>query len=116
MEEVKETIRKLEVKLELIQKISEEISAEALNESKVLELEDKSGERKYAKSKADQCADEFLSEKMSYVLGKVTKNENGDEEFVKIKIDGACVRTLEEDANYDPEAEAEAAAPTKKKR
>ena len=104
LEEVKETIKKLDDKLKLIQTSMDEFAEEAKLE-KVLDLEDKSGERKYAKTKADQYANEFLSEKMTYVLGKIIRNEQEEEEFKEVKIDGACVRTLEEDANYDPEAE-----------
>lgn len=110
LEEVKKTIQKLEDKLTLIQTTIDNLAEEAKAE-KVLELEDKSGERKYAKTKSDQYATEFLSEKMSYVLGKVVKNEEDEEEFQALKIDGGWVRTLEEDDNYDPEAEA---ADTKK--
>lgn len=70
----------------------------------MLDLEDKSGDRKFTKTKADQYANTFLSEKMPYVLGKIVKNEQDEEEFKNVKIDGACVRTLEEDANYTEEA------------
>ena len=87
LEEVKKTIQKLEDKLTLIQTTIDNLAEEAKAE-KVLELEDKSGERKYAKTKSDQYATEFLSEKMSYVLGKVVKNEEDEEEFQALKIDG----------------------------
>jgi hypothetical protein len=89
MEEVRQTIKKLEEKLAFIHKTAEELAVETVNDTKVLDLEDRTGDRKYAKTKADQYANEFLSEKMSYVLGKVIKNEQGEEEFKEIKIDGA---------------------------
>lgn len=104
MEEVKDKITKLEAKLELIQKTTDRLAEEA-KADKVLDLEDKNGERKYVKTKADQYANTFLSEKMSYVLGKIVKNEQDEDEFKDVKIDGACVRTLEEDANYVEEAQ-----------
>jgi hypothetical protein len=44
---------------------------------------------------------------MTYTLGKIIKNEQEEEEFKDIKIDGAWVRTLEEDANYVEEATTE---------
>lgn len=80
---------------------------------KVLDLEDKSGDRKFVKTKADLYANTFLTEKMSYVLGKIEKTENDDEEFKKINIDGAWVRTLEEDAAYEEELANQAADPKK---
>lgn len=110
LDEVLETISKLEAKLEKIKSEQDLLQEEAKGE-KVLELQDINGERKYAKTKSDQYSTEFLSEKMVYILGKVIKNEQEEEEFQEIKIDGAWVRTLEEDANFDPEAEA---ADTKK--
>lgn len=106
MEEVKDKITKLEAKLELIQKTADRLAEEA-KADKVLDLEDKNGERKYVKTKADQYANTFLSEKMSYVLGKIVKNEQDEDEFKDVKIDGACVRTLEEDVNYVEEAQSD---------
>lgn len=88
LDQVKDTIKKLEDKLALIQTSQEKLLEEA-KVDKVLDLEDKSGERKYAKTKADLYANTFLSEKMSYTLGMVTKNEQDEEEFKDIVIDGA---------------------------
>jgi len=105
LEEVKTTIQKLEQKLALISDSITQMGEEAKTE-KVLDLQDVNGDRKYAKTKIGQYATEFLSEKMVYSLGKVVKNEQDEEEFRRVKVDGAWVRTLEEDANYDPEEEA----------
>ena len=41
------------------------------------------------KTKADLYANTFLTEKMSYILGKLVKKENDEEEFALVKIDGA---------------------------
>ena len=88
LEEVRGTIQKLDDKLSLIDKTMDQLSEEA-KADKVLDLEDKNGERKFAKTKADLYANTFLTEKMSYVFGKVVKTDNDEEEFQKIKIDGA---------------------------
>jgi hypothetical protein len=88
LEEVRDTIKKLDDKLQLIQQTMEKYVEEAKQE-KVLDLQDKNGDRKYTKTKADSYASEFLTEKMSYVLGKVVKNEQEEEEFKEVKIDGA---------------------------
>lgn len=87
LEEVKATIAKLETKLDLIQKTSEVLIEEAKVE-KVLDLQDKAGDRKYVKTKAELYANTFLTDKMSYVLGKVV-NKDDDEEVQLVKIDGA---------------------------
>lgn len=88
LEEVKATIEKLQHKLELIQKTTDDLTEEAKLE-KSLDLQDKSGDRKFMKTKAEQYANTFLSEKMTYTLGKLNKKENDEEEFVLIKIDRA---------------------------
>ena len=72
----------------------------------------------------DQIAQEQLTTLKAYVLAKVTKKADGEEEVENIVIDGACIRTPEEDivwAERQKELEAEAAkgakgkAPPKKK-
>jgi DNA-binding protein YbaB len=39
------------------------------------------------KTKAEQYANEFLTEKMSYQLGKIVKTETGEERVDEVKID-----------------------------
>ena len=89
MEEVRDCIKKIEEKIELIKKNVEELLTEAAEE-KVLDLEDKAGDRKYLlKTKSDLYANTILTGKMPYVLGKVVTGENDEEEFRSIVIDGA---------------------------
>ena len=72
----------------------------------------------------DQTAIDLLRDRKAYVLAKVVKNEQDEEVVENIVIDGACIRTPEEDivwAEKQKELEAEAAkgakgkAPAKKK-
>jgi len=68
----------------------------------VFDLVDKTGERKFTKTKLDTIANTFLSDKGSYYLVKVTPPEpNETEEKVElVQLDGAPIRTIEEDATY----------------
>lgn len=102
LEEVKATIEKLQHKLDLIDKTFNEMTEEAKVE-KVLDLQDRSADRKFMKTKAEQYANTYLTEKMPYTLGKLVKKENDEEEFVLVKIDRAWIRTLEEDAAFAEE-------------
>ena len=63
------------------------------------------------KASADQMATALLGERKAYVLTEVKKGE-GDEEYTEnIVIDGACMRTPEEDLTWaDEQAELEAQA------
>ena len=79
------------------------------------------------KASADQYATGLLRERKAYVLSKISKGgAAGDEEVIdNIVIDGACIRTPEEDLKWEEdqkEQEAKAAnakggkgAPPKKK-
>jgi len=72
----------------------------------------------------DAVAQDLLRDRKAYVLAKVIKNKQDEEELENIVVDGACIRTPEEDivwAEKQKELEAEAAkgakgkAPPKKK-
>jgi len=117
MEEVKKSLGLIHDKISAIEEKVKEVTEEWKGE-KVLDLLDANGERKFVKTKADLYATEFLTEKMFYSLSKVIPpKEEGEEETVDpITIDGALLRTLEEDVKAAQEAEEEAANPTKKKK
>jgi hypothetical protein len=80
----------------------------------VIDLCEKTGERKNMKASADQYAIGLLRERKAYVLSKISKV--GDEEVIdNIVIDGACIRTPEEDIKWEEEQkEVEAQAANKK--
>ena len=67
------------------------------------------------KGSADQYANSLLRERKAYVLSKIGKSA-GDEELIEnIVIDGACIRTPEEDIKWEEEQkELEAQAANKK--
>ena len=70
---------------------------------KVLDLTEKTGERKNMKGYEGQYATEVLRERKAYVLSKIVKGENEEEEIVNVVIDGACMRTPEEDIKWEEE-------------
>ena len=53
----------------------------------------------------DERADSVLTTKKCYVLSKVVKNENDEDELQDIVIDGACIRTPDEDIKWEVEQE-----------
>ena len=57
---------------------------------------DKSGERKFVKTKLDQQANDFLSDRGIYYLCLVAKKEE-EEEIEAITHEGFPIRTVEED-------------------
>ena len=85
--------------------------AEQADVPKNIELIEKTGERKHMRGSLDLVATELLRERKAYVLCHVLKNET-DEDYTKnIVIDGACMRTPEEDIKWaEEQAELEAAA------
>ena len=86
------------------------MAAEAEQE-KVVELSEKGigGERKFMKNSLDEMASELLRERKAYVLGQVKKNENDEEVVEPIVVDGACMRTPDEDIKWaEEQAELEA--------
>ena len=59
----------------------------------------------------DLNATEILCERKAYVLCQVVRNDQDEEVTEKIAIDGACMRTPEEDIKWaEEQAELEAAA------
>lgn len=55
------------------------------------------------KAQADQYATTLLRERKAYVLVKITKGANDEEIVEQITIDGACIRTPEEDIKWEEE-------------
>ena len=77
----------------------------------MLELTERTGERKHVRGSLDLSATEILCERKAYVLCQVIRNEADEEVTEKIAIDGACMRTPEEDIAWaEEQAELEAAA------
>lgn len=79
--------------------------AEEEARAKVVDLCEKTGERKHLKGSGDQYAHTLLRERKAYVLVQIKKGgANGEEELVEnIVIDGACIRTPEEDIKWEEE-------------
>ncbi len=71
--------------------------------AKIVDLNEKTGERKHLKNSADQYANTFLRERKAYVLVKLTKGQNDEEVVEPVIIDGACIRTPEEDLKWEEE-------------
>lgn len=67
---------------------------------KVVDLCEKTGERKNMKGQADQYATGLLRERKAYVLVKVIKGTTDEDTTENIAIDGACIRTPEEDIKW----------------
>lgn len=126
LEEIKATVKAYEEKVKLCQEQAVKVAAEAEQE-KVIELSERGpgGDRKFMKNSLDEMATELLRERKAYVLGQVKKNEQEEEVVEQITIDGACMRTPDEDIKWaEEQAELEAqaakggkgkAAPGKKK-
>ncbi len=70
---------------------------------KVVDLIEKTGERKHLKASADQYATGLLRERKAYVLVKITKGANDEEVVENVVIDGGCIRTPEEDIKWEEE-------------
>ena len=102
---------------------SKALTMEQAEVPKIIELNEKTGERKHMRGSLDMNATELLRERKAYVLCQVLKNETDEEYTQDIVVDGACMRTPEEDikwAEEQAELEAQAAkggkkAPPKKK-
>ena len=68
------------------------------------------------KAAADQYANGLLRERKAYVLAKISKGPTDEEVIDNIIIDGACIRTPEEDIKWEEEQkELEAQAANKGK-
>lgn len=82
---------------------------------KQVDLTEKTSERKHLKASGDQYANTLLRERKAYVLVKITKGPNDEDVVENIVIDGACIRTPEEDIKWEEEQkELEAQATNKK--
>ena len=68
---------------------------------KQLDLRAKTEERKFLKNALEERADNVLAPRRAYILVNVRKNENDDEICEDIAIDGACMRTPDEDIIWE---------------
>lgn len=83
---------------------------------KVIDLTEKTGERKFLKASGDQYATTLLRERKAYVMCKISKSAAEEDVIEGIVIDGACIRTPEEDIKWEEEQkELELAASKNKK-
>jgi hypothetical protein len=84
---------------------------------KTYELVERAGDRKFMQTQLDSQAKDVLREKKAYIFSQVIKGEDEDQ-IIPIEIDGACIRTPDEDivwAERQKELEAEAAKGAKGK-
>ena len=123
LDELKVVIDQYQAKVNLCQANSAKIQADS-EAKKVIELCERTGERKHIHQSLDELASTLLRDRKAYVLSKITKSETTEDEIVEnIVVDGACIRTPDEDiiwAEKQKEIEAENAkggkkAPPKKK-
>jgi hypothetical protein len=70
---------------------------------KIVDLIEKTGERKHLKGSGEAYANTLLRERKSYVLVKLSKGANDEDIEEKVIIDGACIRTPEEDIKWEEE-------------
>ena len=68
---------------------------------KVLDLRTKEHECKYLRNAIEERADSILGPKKAYVLVKVKKAENDEDVLEDIVVDGACIRTPDEDVKWE---------------
>jgi len=76
-----------------------------------IDIVDKIGERKFMNTKLDQIANTFLTDKGIYYLGRLIKDDLGEEDIDLLNVDGFAMRTAEEDET----ATADDGVPTMKK-
>ncbi len=118
LEELRAQIEAYQGKVKLCQENALKVAAEA-EEPKAYELVEKGGDRKYMANSMEEQACNVLRERKAYVFAQVVKAQEAEEDEVKpIEIDGACIRTPEEDvvwAERQKELEAEAAKGAKGK-
>eukprot|EP01017_Pseudomicrothorax_dubius_P034373 TRINITY_DN4702_c0_g1_i1.p1 TRINITY_DN4702_c0_g1~~TRINITY_DN4702_c0_g1_i1.p1 ORF type:complete len:288 (-),score=76.17 TRINITY_DN4702_c0_g1_i1:118-921(-) len=98
IERCRENVEKYKKKLEGLKLAWEKYSA-LEGQLVVLDLVDKTGERKYTKTKLEQRGSQVLNEKGIYYLARVIPGEKPeDEELAELlNLDGAFIRTVEED-------------------
>lgn len=102
MEVIKTTMKVYEEKSALCD-TQKAIVAEQADVPKVIELSERQGDRKHMRGCLDLNATEKLAERKAYVLCKVLRNEQDEEYTENIVIDGACMRTPEEDIKWAEE-------------
>ena len=76
-------------------------------------MTEKTGDRKFLKKQEGEYANKILGERKAYVLVQVKKNENDEEITENIVVDGACIRTPEEDIKWEEEQKEIEANPKK---
>lgn len=77
-------------------KIEEEEKAE-----KQLDLRTKTDDSKFLRNALEERADAILGPRKAYVLVKIRKNESDEDCSEDIVIDGACIRTPDEDIKWE---------------
>ena len=110
LETLRSTIKAFEDKSALCetQKAS---TLEQADVPKQIELNERDGTRKHMRGSLDLMATEKLGERKAYVLCHVKKNAEDEDYTENIVVDGACMRTPEEDIKWaEEQAELEAAA------
>lgn len=119
MDEVKVHIDAYLKKVALCQENCAKVTADS-EAKKVVELVEKTGERKHLNNSLDEQANTLLRERKAYVFAQIKRggaHGEGDEIVENVVVDGACIRTPEEDITWAAkqlELEAEAAKGTKK--
>ena len=82
-----------------------QINAKKIDEEeksdKMIDLRTKTDERKFLRNALEERAEGVLGPKKAYVLVKVKKNENEEEVTEDVVIDGACIRTPDEDIKWE---------------
>ncbi|CAD8193758.1 unnamed protein product [Paramecium pentaurelia] len=88
-------LNKIKVTLEKFKDLNEKYH----NDQLVIELCDKTGERKFVKTKLDGIANTFLSDKGTYILAYLQAPATPDEEeqLMALEFEGYLARTVDED-------------------
>jgi len=110
LDDLKIVIEAYSNKAQLCVKNAIKVAADAETEKRV-ELCERDGARKHLHQSGEESAQNLLRERKAYVLSKVVKNEHDEEVVENIVVDGACIRTPDEDivwAEKQKELEAEA--------
>eukprot|EP00347_Sterkiella_histriomuscorum_P014639 403360114 len=102
IDDLKKHIEAYSNKLKLLQEAQIKLAEEELK-PKIVDLNEKTGERKHLKASGDSYAIQLLRERKAYVLTQIKKGANEEEVVENIVIDGACIRTPEEDIKWEEE-------------
>jgi len=79
-------------------------------------VEKASAERKFLKAGSREFANTILAERRCYQICEIKKNAEDEEEPMMIKIDGAAIRTPDEDIKWAEEQKELEANPVKDKK